>query len=54
LGRFEKDELVFEGTGAGHGVGLCQWCAKGRAAGGETAAQILARAYPGTTLRRLE
>jgi stage II sporulation protein D len=48
------DELVFEGTGAGHGVGLCQWCAKGRAAAGETAAAILARAYPGTTVRRLE
>jgi stage II sporulation protein D len=48
------DELVFEGAGAGHGVGLCQWCAKGRAAAGETAAEILARAYPGATIRRVE
>jgi stage II sporulation protein D len=46
----EKGELVFTGAGAGHGVGLCQWCARGRALAGDTAEEILARAYPGTTL----
>ncbi len=44
--------LVAEGTGAGHGVGLCQWGAVGRARAGQRLEEILAAYYPGTTLER--
>jgi stage II sporulation protein D len=44
--------LVAEGTGAGHGVGLCQWGAVGRAREGQGLEQILAAYYPGTRLER--
>jgi stage II sporulation protein D len=46
------DHLVATGTGAGHGVGMCQWGAVGRARAGQTAAQILAAYFPGTVLER--
>lgn len=39
----------FTGRGYGHGRGLSQYGAKGRAQAGQTAAQILAAYYPGTT-----
>lgn len=44
--------LVVEGMGAGHGVGLCQWGAVGRARAGQTYERILAAYYPGTRLER--
>jgi stage II sporulation protein D len=44
--------LVAEGSGAGHGVGLCQWGAVGRARAGQGHEQILAAYYPGTRLER--
>ncbi len=44
--------LVAEGMGAGHGVGLCQWGAVGRARAGQSHEQILAAYYPGTSLER--
>ena len=44
--------LVAEGAGAGHGVGLCQWGAIGRARAGQRHDAILAAYYPGTTLIR--
>lgn len=44
--------LVADGMGAGHGVGLCQWGAVGRARTGQGYEQILAAYYPGTTLQR--
>ncbi len=44
--------LVAEGMGAGHGVGLCQWGAVGRARAGQGYEQILAAYYPGTRLER--
>lgn len=59
--RFRLDErradgavvrLVAEGGGAGHGVGLCQWGAVGRARAGQSHAEIIAAYYPGTTLER--
>jgi len=25
--RIDEDGVVFEGSGYGHGVGMCQWCA---------------------------
>ena len=44
--------LVVDGMGAGHGVGLCQWGAVGRARAGQGYQQILAAYYPGTRLER--
>jgi len=44
--------LVIEGRGNGHGVGMCQWGAVGRARAGYSAEQILAAYYPGTVLSR--
>ena len=40
----------FEGGGWGHGVGMSQWGAKGRADAGQSAAQILAAYYQNTQL----
>ena len=42
------------GRGSGHGVGLCQWGARGRAQAGATAVEILAAYFPGTRVRRME
>ena len=44
---------VFRGRGSGHGVGLCQWGARGRAIRGQTASEILAHYYPGAEIRRM-
>jgi len=44
--------LVFEGKGWGHGVGLCQWGARGRALAGQTGEQIVAAYYTGTTVQK--
>ncbi|MDF3053161.1 MAG: SpoIID/LytB domain protein [Geminicoccaceae bacterium] len=44
--------LIAEGSGAGHGVGLCQWGAVGRARAGQEYPEILAAYYPGTRLER--
>ena len=41
---------TFHGRGWGHGVGLSQYGARGRAEAGQTAAQILAHYYQNTTL----
>ena len=48
-----RGNLVFEGSGSGHGVGLCQWCARGRAVRGEPAERILGHFYPGTAIEKL-
>jgi stage II sporulation protein D (peptidoglycan lytic transglycosylase) len=44
----------FSGRGYGHGVGLCQWGAKGMAEQGSTARDILAFYYPGARLGLLD
>jgi stage II sporulation protein D len=44
----------FSGRGYGHGVGMCQWGAKGMAEQGYTARQILEFFYPGTVLGSLD
>ena len=41
------------GRGFGHGVGLCQWGAQGKALQGWTAERILEAYYPGATLYRI-
>ena len=43
-------KLVLRGNGYGHGVGMCQWGAIGRARAGQTARAILAAYYPGTSV----
>lgn len=45
--------LVADGGGAGHGVGLCQWGAVGRARAGLGYRDILSAYFPGTTVQRL-
>jgi stage II sporulation protein D len=45
--------LVVEGRGSGHGVGLCQWGARGWAEAGSSWQEILARYYPGATPTKL-
>jgi stage II sporulation protein D len=45
---------TFYGRGYGHGVGMSQYGARGRAAAGATAADILAHYYRGTTLGSID
>ncbi|MFW6159132.1 MAG: SpoIID/LytB domain-containing protein [Planctomycetota bacterium] len=49
--RRDGDEYVFRGFGFGHGVGMCQWGAKGMADAGKTYREVLAWYYPGTRLK---
>jgi stage II sporulation protein D len=42
--------LWFEGGGLGHGVGLCQWGARGLAQQGRNATDIVAWYFPGTSV----
>jgi stage II sporulation protein D len=49
----QVSRVVAAGAGAGHGVGLCQWGAIGRARAGQDYRRILATYYPGTSLERL-
>ena len=42
--------VVIEGLGRGHGVGLCQWGARGMALAGIDAPGILAHFFPGTVV----
>jgi stage II sporulation protein D len=49
----DRADLSIDGGGLGHGVGMCQWGARGMASQGRTAAQILAFYFPGTDLQNL-
>ncbi|MBX3361109.1 MAG: SpoIID/LytB domain-containing protein [Phycisphaeraceae bacterium] len=49
---FSGNRAVFEGGGFGHGVGMCQYCAKGWADQGLSYREMLARFYPGATVQR--
>jgi stage II sporulation protein D len=46
------NNVIFNGTGYGHGVGLCQWGAKQRALNGFDYTEILSYYYPGTVLEK--
>jgi stage II sporulation protein D len=46
--------VTVDGAGLGHGVGLCQWGARGLAMQGRDAGAILAFYFPGTDLGNLE
>jgi len=48
--RESTEGYVFTGHGLGHGVGMCQWGARGRANAGMLAAPIVAAYFPGTVL----
>ena len=45
-------QLTVEGGGAGHGVGMCQWGAVGRARAGFSATAILSAYFPGAVVAR--
>ncbi len=48
-----NDNLVFDGQGWGHGVGLCQWGAYFMSKSGTDYLKILEYYYPGSTLTKL-
>ncbi len=49
-----KDGVAsFEGRGLGHGVGLCQWGARGMALAGKRFDEILRHYFPGAKLSRI-
>lgn len=50
--RKDGNAFVFNGRGLGHGVGLCQWGARGQAQKGIPYARILASYFPGTAIAR--
>lgn len=45
--------LVIRGGGNGHGIGMCQWGAIGRARAGQDYKTIITTYYPGTTVSRV-
>jgi len=49
----QVSRLVAVGTGWGHGVGLCQWGAVGRARAGQDYRKIVTTYFPGTDVERL-
>lgn len=49
----ELSQVRLHGGGFGHGVGMCQWGARGLAEMGKSAEEILAHYYPETALRPL-
>jgi len=50
----EVSSLTLRGRGYGHGIGMCQWGAIGRARAGQDYRTILATYYPGTTVGRID
>jgi stage II sporulation protein D (peptidoglycan lytic transglycosylase) len=49
----EISGLTVNGRGYGHGIGMCQWGAIGRARAGQNYRTILETYYPGTTIGRI-
>jgi stage II sporulation protein D len=49
----EVSSLSVNGRGYGHGIGMCQWGAIGRARAGQNFRTILETYYPGTTIGRI-
>ncbi|MEJ7759684.1 MAG: SpoIID/LytB domain-containing protein [Gemmatimonadaceae bacterium] len=49
-GSGEVSRLTLRGGGYGHGIGMCQWGAIGRARAGQDYRTILTTYYPGTTV----
>jgi len=53
-GSGEVGALTLNGGGNGHGIGMCQWGAIGRARAGQDYKTILTTYYPGTTVSRVD
>jgi stage II sporulation protein D len=53
-GSGEVSRLTIDGHGYGHGIGMCQWGAIGRARAGQDYKTILTTYYPGTTVGRID
>jgi stage II sporulation protein D (peptidoglycan lytic transglycosylase) len=49
-GAEAPQRITIEGGGLGHGVGLCQWGARGMALDGASSTDILSFYFPGTTI----
>jgi stage II sporulation protein D len=49
----DSAHFLFQGKGHGHGVGLCQWGARGMALAGKSALEILHHYYPGAEVDRM-
>jgi stage II sporulation protein D len=49
----EVTRVVAAGAGSGHGVGMCQWGAIGRARAGQDYREILSTYFPGTKLEKV-
>lgn len=49
----EGEDAVFRGRGAGHGIGMCQWGAKGLAMKGKSYISILKFYYKGVELKKI-
>ncbi|NDB72985.1 MAG: SpoIID/LytB domain-containing protein [Proteobacteria bacterium] len=45
--------LSLDGHAFGHGVGLCQWGARGRALAGQNVSQIVGAYFPGTSIQKM-
>lgn len=52
--RMDAKTATIDGRGHGHGVGLCQWGARGQALAGRSALDILRHYYPGADIVRLK
>lgn len=48
--RRRRKGFTFEGRGYGHGVGLCQWGARGQAEAGRSYKEILSHYFPGAKI----
>jgi stage II sporulation protein D len=48
------EQLTIRGNGWGHGIGMCQWGAIGRARAGQHYTTILTSYYQGTTVERID
>lgn len=49
----DTQHFLFQGRGHGHGVGLCQWGARGMALAGKSTAEILNHYYPNARVTTL-
>lgn len=45
-------QLIADGSGAGHGVGMCQWGSMGRSQAGQEYLEILSAYFPGSQVTR--
>lgn len=50
--EFRRGTVTIEGRGFGHGVGLCQFCARGMGSSGIGWRDMIAAFYPGSSLER--